>query len=73
MKPFADLGHAIKAATAPCGIAYVQGQGWLPYDLKQGCPPNDKPDLLFLLPGFLPFPLNDDGAQSLRSLIEARA
>lgn len=72
--PFkSDLSDAIRLAYdyAPCGICYLQGEGWAVYDLKLGCGAAE-PEYVYMKPGVLPMPLTDIALEALQSLIVER-
>ncbi|UPT95461.1 hypothetical protein J4G48_0040620 [Bradyrhizobium barranii subsp. apii] len=71
--PQNDLGDAIRLAYdyAPCGICYLQGQGWSVYDLRLGCG-DAEPEYVYIKPGMLPMPLTDHAFSVLESLVKSR-
>lgn len=60
-------------AHAPCGIAYVKGNGWQVYSLRDGVGADMTPEFICVAPGSLPVPLTDDGWQILRELFARKA
>lgn len=54
---------------APCGIAYLQGEGWFTYDLTKGITAGT-PELLCVRQGALPVPVSEEGRMILAELME---
>lgn len=70
-EPQVNLRDAIRLCYghAPCGIAYVHGQGWAVYDLRKGCGAERKPEFVYHKRGVLPIPLSEAAFEALRSLV----
>lgn len=53
--------HAINYANDgrnPKGVGYIQGKGWVAYDLMKGCPEGAVPEFV-CLQGHMPIPLTE--------------
>jgi hypothetical protein len=67
-----NLKDAFQAAyiSAPCGIAYIQGQGWTAYDLRHGLG-KGVPEFVILAKGAIPLSLSDTAQDAWISLLKS--
>ncbi len=64
------IRHAV--TLAPCGVGYLKGEGWFPYDLIQGCPAGSEPEFLILTQGKPPIPLTETATEVWCSLLRSK-